>query len=167
MRQRKTISQIKPNKWQWKIIAKICVNGPIRDFVLNGTKITRNTTNEPTTTEEWREKKNCKIKSESTVSKHALTYTDDLEFWNCAIAQKIARGWPIYENHLKNCTISLSVDFWLHKQFVCCCYFYFSSFSSFHSLSLALCWFHLLAIRCWRFIDETTLFFQIDADYWH
>lgn len=83
------------------------------------------------------EKKNCKIKSESTVSKHALTYTDDLEFWNCAIAQKIARGWPIYENHLKNCTISLSVDFWLHKQFVCCCYFYFSSFSSFHSLSLS------------------------------
>lgn len=47
----------KPNKWQWKIIAKICVNGPIRDFVLNGTKITRNTTNEPTTTEEWTKKK--------------------------------------------------------------------------------------------------------------
>lgn len=112
-------------------------------------------------------KKNyCKIKSESTVSKHALTYTDELEFWNCAIAQKIARGWPIYENHLKNCTISLSVDFWLHKQFVCCCYFYFSSFSSFHSFSL------LLSANsiCWQFaVDVLSMnqhfFFQIDADY--
>lgn len=110
------------------------------------------------------EKKNCQIKSESTVSKHALTYTDNLEFWNCAIAQKIARGWPIYENHLKNCTISLSVDFFLATSIIRLLFLLLFILLFFLSFSLSV------NFICWQFgVDVLSMkqhfFFQIDADY--